>query len=200
MLFKRRMKPTWKEKLRVWLWPRRSWRRSFSYLGKRVLRLDATPHAIAAGIASGLFATFTPFVGFHFLLAFAVAYVVAGNMAAAAIGCAAGNPLTFGPIWASTFELGRWMLGSENAAGSAPSGLAHALTHADVADIWTPIIKPMLIGGVPLGLAFALPGYAVVFLAARSFQAHRARRMAALREAHRVGAARALRGAAGNAG
>lgn len=192
MLFKRRVKPTWKEKVRIWLWPRRSWRRSMSYFGKRVLRLNATPHAIAAGIASGIFATFTPFIGFHFLLAFAIAYVIAGNMAAAALGCGAGNPLTYGPIWAATYEVGRWMLGAEGAAGDAPVGLAHALMHADLWDIWQPIIKPMLIGGVPLGLGFALVFYGIVYLAARSFQAHRARRMAALREAQRRDAASAL--------
>ncbi|KAB0680130.1 DUF2062 domain-containing protein [Aureimonas leprariae] len=180
MLFKRRVKPTWRERVRIWLWPRRSWKRSLRYLGKRVLRLNATPHAIAAGVAAGMFSTFTPFVGFHFLIAFAIAYLIAGNMAAAAIGCGAGNPLTFGPIWASTYEMGRWMLGSGNTTG-APAGLAHALTHAELSDIWQPIIKPMLIGSVPLGLGFALVTYGLVYVAARSFQRHRARRIAASR-------------------
>lgn len=195
MLFRRRLKPTWRERIRIWLWPRRSWRRSLSYLKKRVLRLNATPHAIAAGIGAGIFATFTPFVGFHFLLAFAIAYFIAGNMAAAALGCGAGNPLTYGPIWASTYELGRWILASEPIDGNAPVGLGHALRNMDIKDIWAPILKPMLVGGLPLGLAFGLLGYGLVYLAARSFQNHRARRIAALREAHRQAALASVRGA-----
>ncbi|WP_152045416.1 DUF2062 domain-containing protein [Aureimonas psammosilenae] len=194
MLFRRRVKPTWKERVRIWLWPRRSWRRSLSYLKKRVLRLNATPHAIAAGVAAGIFATFTPFIGFHFLLAFAIAYLVAGNMASAALGCGAGNPLTYGPIWASTYEIGRWMLGDDNAAGSAPASLGHVLMNMDIWDIWQPIIKPMLIGGIPLGIGFGLLSYGLVYLAARSFQGHRARRMAEMRERHRQAAVAAAEG------
>jgi uncharacterized protein len=196
MLFKRRVKPTWREKVRIWLWPRRSWRRSLSYLGKRILRLNATPHAIAAGVAAGIFATFTPFIGFHFLIAFAISYFIAGNMAAAALGCGAGNPLTYGPIWAATYEVGRWMLSAEAIDGGAPQGLVYALTHASIRDIWEPIVKPMLIGGIPLGLGFAVLGYGVVYLAVRSFQKHRARRIAALREANRRIAVAAAQAAA----
>ena len=42
----------------------------------------------ATNTTAGVFASFTPFIGFHFLLAFALAYLVAGNMAAAALGTA----------------------------------------------------------------------------------------------------------------
>ena len=49
MLFRRRNRPTRIERLRVAVWPRNSWARSTRYFGKRVLRLTATPHAIALG-------------------------------------------------------------------------------------------------------------------------------------------------------
>jgi uncharacterized protein len=195
MLFRRRVKPTVGERVRIWLWPRRSFRRSFNYLKKRVLRLDATPHAIAAGIAAGVFSSFTPFVGFHFLISFAIAYLIAGNMVAAALGCGVGNPVTFGPIWASTYELGRWLTAAEPIDGSAPAGLGHALANMRLTDMWEPILKPMLIGSVPLGLAAALVAYGAVYLAARSFQAHRTRRMEALRERHRRETLAAAQGA-----
>ena len=86
MLFGRKKPESWPEKLRVMLWPRRSWMRSTKYLAKRVLRLTASPHAISAGVAAGVFASFTPFIGFHFLIAFFVAYFIAGNFIAAASG------------------------------------------------------------------------------------------------------------------
>ncbi|MCB1460959.1 MAG: DUF2062 domain-containing protein, partial [Nitratireductor sp.] len=110
MLFSRRNPASWREKLRIALWPRRNWLRSTQYLAKRVLRLTASPHSVAAGVAAGVFASFTPFLGFHFMIAFAVSYVIAGNLIAAAAGTFFGNPLTFPFIWASTYGLGRFIL------------------------------------------------------------------------------------------
>ncbi len=59
---------------------------------KRVLRLRATPHAIAAGVAAGVFATFTPLLGFHFAMAFVIAYLVRGSLPAAALGASSAIP------------------------------------------------------------------------------------------------------------
>jgi len=177
MLFRRREKLGFWAKMRT-LWPRRSWSRSLRYLQKRVLRLRATPHAIAAGFAAGIFASFTPFVGFHILLGVAIAYLVAGNMAAVLIACGLfGNPLTFPAIWASTYEVGRYILNAETIDGEAPVGLGHALEHMDLTAIWEPILKPMLVGSLPIGLAVSLIGYGVIYFAARSFQRRRASRM-----------------------
>ncbi|MBC8131057.1 MAG: DUF2062 domain-containing protein [Rhizobiaceae bacterium] len=199
MLFRRRQKPTVWGRLRTVFWPSRSWQRSLLYFKKRVLRLHATPHAIAAGFAAGVFASFTPFVGFHFLLAFAISYLIAGNMASAVLGCMVGNPLTFPAIWAATYEVGRAMLHSEAIDGQAPTGLAHALMHMELSAIWTPILKPMLVGSLPLGIPAAIVGYAVVFAAARSFQHRRtetlrqtAERRAATAGRHGAGESSAL--------
>ncbi len=192
MLFRRRQPETRLQRLRATLWPRRSWRRSLRYMQKRVLRLRATPHAIAAGVAAGVFATFTPFLGFHFLLAFAIAYCIAGNMAAAALGCLAGNPLTFPLVWASTYEVGRSILHAEVPGGSPPPGMEGALRHLDIAALWEPYLKPMLVGSIPLGLAFGALSYGLVRFGAASFQASRARRTQE-RSASRVPAVAARR-------
>lgn len=177
MLFRRRVPQTFRARVRTLLWPQRSWSRSLSYLKKRVLRLNATPHAIAAGFAAGIFATFTPFLGFHFLLAFAISYCIAGNMAAAALGCIAGNPVTFPAIWASTYEVGRFLLGSEAAGTLSEHRLGNALLHMDFAAVWDPILKPMLVGSVPIGLGFGAAAYAAVYFAALGFQNRRAKRL-----------------------
>lgn len=178
MLFRRRVPQTFWSRTRTLLWPKRSWSRSLSYLKKRVLRLNATPHAIAAGFAAGIFATFTPFVGFHFLLALAIAYCISGNMAASALACvAAGNPVTYPAIWAVTYELGRFLLKTDRGSGLSTHGLGNALMHMDVSAIWKPIIEPMIVGSLPIGLGCGLAGYAAIYLAAVSFQNSRARRM-----------------------
>ncbi len=80
MLFRRRKKATWPDRLREFFWPRKGLTRPARYLAKRILRLSASPHAVAAGVAAGTFSAFTPLLGFHVILALALAYLFAGNL------------------------------------------------------------------------------------------------------------------------
>ena len=179
MLFQRRTPAGLWEKIRTGLLPRRSYGRSFHYFRKRVLRLSATPHAIAAGVAAGVFASFTPFLGFHILLAFALAYVLAGNMVAAAIGTVAGNPLTFPLIFSATFRIGRWLLGGPLPhADAATPHLTKSLLSVEIAHIWDPILKPMLLGAIPLGTIVGLITYVLVRSTVSAFRHARAVKLA----------------------
>ncbi|MEM9277673.1 MAG: DUF2062 domain-containing protein [Pseudomonadota bacterium] len=186
MLFSRKNPATWAEWLRIMLWPRRSWLRSAKYISKRILRLTASPHAIAAGVAAGVFASFTPFVGFHFIIAFAVAYFIAGNFIAAASGTFFGNPLTFPFIWTSTYKLGNLILSGESPE-IGENKLA-SIADADwielglsgiwdkILGIWEPVVKPMLIGSVPLGVVFGICAYMFTRWASVKFNEARKRR------------------------
>ena len=185
MLFQRRDKPNLIERVRVALWPRRSWGRSARYVGKRVLRLSATPHAIAAGFAAGAMVSYTPFVGLHFVMAGVFAYLIGGNVIASAFGTAVGNPLTFPIMWTMSYRLGRWILGEESAA----------LPSLDILnDFWEtswdavmPILKPMLVGAVPLGIVNWVVFYFLVRTIVRSFQEARQRRLAKRAEENQAG-------------
>ncbi|WP_421852260.1 DUF2062 domain-containing protein [Oricola sp.] len=175
MIFKRRDREQWHGRMRVWLLPRRNYARSFRYYWKRMLRIKATPHAIAAGVAAGAFASFTPFMGLHFLLAFAIAWLLAGNMIAAALGTAVGNPLTFPAIWAATHGTGRAILGNSTAGTDGPPvRLGKIWETGELTALWDPIFKPMIVGGVPLGLAVAAALYVLTRFAVAAFQ-HRRR-------------------------
>lgn len=188
MLFGRKNPITWGEKIRISLWPRRSWVRSAKYVSKRVLRLTGSPHAISAGVAAGVFASFTPLLGLHFIIAFVVAYIIAGNFLAAASGTFFGNPITFPFIWASTYKLGNFIL-----SGKTPEEGDHAASNLEgislldggvggiwssMLGLWDPFLKPMLIGGIPLGIFFGIIGYIVTRWAASIFHAARKRRIA----------------------
>lgn len=189
MLFRRKNPAGWQERFRVALWPRRSWARSTKYLAKRVLRLTGSPHAIAAGIAAGVFASFTPYMGFHFLIAFAIAYLIAGNFIAAATGTFFGNPLSFPFIWGATYSTGNFILTGSVRGGHGPHGLKQ-LKHVDFWDlgmsgvwdlavnIWEPLLKPMTVGAIPLGLFFAICFYIVTRWAAMAFQIKRRTKLA----------------------
>ncbi len=165
--------------MRTALWPRRSFGRSFQYFVKRVLRLTATPHAIAAGVAAGVFASWTPLLGFHFVLAFALAYLLAGNMVAAALGTAFGNPISFPFIWALTLKLGNMLVGAPAGAGRKHVDLQSLLTHLDVGQLWEPVLKPMLIGSIPPAVFSGIVFYGLTYWGVTAFQTRRKSRLAA---------------------
>ncbi len=176
MIFKRRDKPTRIERLRVAVWPRHSWSRSFRYLIKRVLRLSASPRKIAAGFAAGAAASFTPFIGFHFILSFVLAYILRGNMLAAALGTAVGNPLTFPFIWTSTYKVGLYIMDLEDKPlPSLGDKLDHSMLSQSLESIW-PILKPMLIGSIPLGLVAGVFFYFVILGSVSTYQKARTHR------------------------
>jgi uncharacterized protein len=177
MLFRRRQPVSYLTKLRELFWPRRGFIRSFNYLTKRILRLSATPHAIAAGVVAGVVSSWTPFIGLHFLLAFAIAYLIAGNMAAAAIGTAFGNPLTFPFIWATTWEVGHMMIGKGEPAAHTVD-LQKKFSIAAIESMWQPVLKPMLIGAIPLAVVSGAVIYCVIYFTVSRFQARRRERLA----------------------
>lgn len=147
--------------MRTYMWPRRSFQRSARYVWLRITRLRATPHAIAAGVAVGVFATFTPLMGLHVLLAAALAWSIRGNVIAAALTTVLGNPITFPFIWAGTLALGRFVL-NEHPHESVPFELGDALAHLDFGAVWRPLLLPMSVGGAIAGAALGAIVYVVV--------------------------------------
>ena len=179
MLFRQRTPMNFLQRARVALWPRNSWSRSAKYFAKRVLRLSGSPHAIATGVAIGVFVSWTPFLGFHILMSLVIAFVIGGNLIAAATGTAIGNPLTFPFIWWSSYKLGTKLLGM-HPTHVRFSEIAHGLTHEPIGHLM-PIVKPLTIGSIPLGLGSAGIAYVVVRLAVSGYQMARRQRLAARR-------------------
>jgi len=153
MLFNRRKKPGLFNTLRSWVWPRSGFKRAGLYVWHRIARLPGTAHSIAAGFASGAAVSFTPFLGLHFLLAFVLAWMVRGNMIAAAIGTVIGNPWTFPLIYTLTGQIGALMLGQDVTA-SVPVWDWDSLVNSplDYMVSFLPIVFPLLIGSIPTGI------------------------------------------------
>lgn len=136
--------------------------------------------------------SFNPFLGFHFMIAFALAWVLRGNLIAAALGTFVGNPITFPFIWAATYKTGHFLLGSAPLSEGAPS-LGHAMTGvvagawaldwgmmgAALNEIWAPLLYPMLIGGLILGPLIAVPLYFATRRASMLFRESRQDRLMA---------------------
>ena len=167
-----------------WVWPSIGVSRAWRYLMFRLARMKASPHKLALGFAAGAFVSFTPFMGFHFLLAAATALAVRGNVLASAIGTVVGNPLTFPFIWLASYNLGAALL------GEPPKVLVDIGLHDPSLSLFQdpviflialwgtikPLVLPMLTGGIPLGLLVGAICYLGVRTAIVELQSYKAQR------------------------
>ncbi len=120
-------------------------------------RIKGTSKSVAKGFATGVSVSFTPFVGFHLLIALFLCKLLKQNGVAASIGTIIGNPWTFPLIWYLTWHCGYMIL--DKPAIQMPEDfsvffkeLVYAVIMLDFKaffdDIW-PIFYPMLVGCVP---------------------------------------------------
>ena len=86
------------------------WKRLLRYLYIRFLRMRGSPQAIARGIAAGVFAGAFPLFGFQTIIGVALAALVGGNKVVAAASTWISNPLTYLPLFALNFHVGRLLL------------------------------------------------------------------------------------------
>lgn len=203
-MFRRRVPRSFLERFRNLLWPRAGWPRTGQYLWHRIARLPGSPSDLAAGFACGAAMSMTPFVGLHFVLSLMLAYALRCNLVASAIGTALGNPWTFPFIWLGTFQLGEWMVGADFA--QRPENLQFAAfferlfgavirgDFQQVLDAFLPILAPMILGSIPLGLVVWFATYWLFRGMIGGYQARRAKRV---KDRHRPdGDMRTDRGAA----
>ena len=194
-MFRRRTPLTRLNQIRSFIWPERGFRRLFAYLFQRIVRMPGTSASIAAGMASGVAASFTPFVGLHLLIAALLAILFRGNVLASAIGSFFGNPWTFLFIWVSDYRLGLWLL-QQSSYGEQ----LVVLSFQQLTEVMTTVIKfftfstdvdwqqmtmsleqvflPMAIGGIVLAAVAWLVAFVLTFYSLEVWRAHRAKRMA----------------------
>ena len=92
--------------------------RAIEYVAIRLKRIPDTPHKISLGMSCGIFASFTPLFGLHFLIAGLLSYLLRANVLASLIGTFVGNPITFPIITVFNLKLGEWILGSSEYSSS----------------------------------------------------------------------------------
>ena len=176
------------------IWPERGFRRLFSYLFQRIIRLPGTPASIASGFASGVAASFTPFLGLHFILAGALAMLFRGNFLASAIGTFFGNPWTFILIWLADYKVGLGIIHalghgadlhvlSIDELGAILGNVMRFLSFsgntswADLSHDVGQIFIPLLIGGTVLGVIAWVIAFLLTLWAVKGWRLHRAKRL-----------------------
>jgi len=126
---------------------------------------------VAGGFAIGVFIGFSPWHGFHLVLAAALAALFRKNVAAGLLGAMVFNPLTSLLILTAEFKLGRIMTGSPPIEFPAHVTYDLEVLHA----LWRlgeEVFYPVLFGSLVLGAAAAVAGY---FLVRRFLAAYRRR-------------------------
>lgn len=158
------------------------------YYVKRLTRISGTPHNVAAGFACGVAISFTPLVGLHIALGCVMALIVRGNFLAMVVGTLVGNPWTLPFMWLGGYELGKLLLGGDLAgahplpwqlqdlAGYLGEAARQAMTGESVAMLQrlavdlSAIAKPVLVGGIPLGVLVGLLIYFPLVRAIAAYQ------------------------------
>lgn len=196
MVFKRRDRRGAWQVARETVYPRGGWTRAFHYVTHRLRRLPDTPHRIARGIWAGVFISFTPLFGLHFLGGALIAWAIRGNILASAIGTFFGNPLTYVPIGVISLQTGHFLLGGtfeEEEHGSFLQSFAAAARDLNdnfmalfsgreanwdgLAVFYDDLFFPYLIGGIIPGIIAATVCYYVTIPVVTAYQHRRKGRL-----------------------
>jgi len=122
---------------------------------KRVKKLEGDPHYIAMGMAIGIFVGTTPTMPFHTVVAVALAFLLRGSKAAAALGVWFCNPITAPFFYLGSYKTGMFILGH-----SAPFDVKYE-SILELLKLGTDVTMAMIVGGIILGI---LPGIAAYFI------------------------------------
>ena len=195
-MFKRRKPRSYGQIASEMIYPRGGWRRASTYVMHRLRRLPDQPHRIGRGVAAGVFVSFTPLFGFHFLSGAAVAWIIRGNVLAALLATFVGNPVTLPFIALVSTGLGREILGLRGelsphfifrefsrATGelwhNIQSVFGPEVAHWDhLADFFFQIFWPYMVGGAILGLLVSVATHYLTVPIFRAYQRRREKKMA----------------------
>ena len=143
--------------------------RQFRYIYLRLIRLRGHPHELALGMAFGIFIGMTPTIPFHTIVAIALALAFKASKITAALGTWICNPLTIYFIYNYCYKIGSLILGFDHNTKFL-SPVIEAISHGEFLNIITTIlggggmvVAAFLLGGIVLGIVFAIPSY-VIFL------------------------------------
>jgi uncharacterized protein (TIGR03546 family) len=92
---------------RDFLFDKEKWKKRI----KMILSLDSHPGHISAGLAVGVFISFTPFYGLHLLMAVVASFLFRLNKLSCITGTWVNNPFTVVPVTVMSYKLGRVLLG-----------------------------------------------------------------------------------------
>ena len=150
----------------IWKHPSRLWR----YYRLRLMRIQASPEAVANGLAIGVFVGLLPIVPFHTVTALGLAILFRGSKAAALLGTLVSNPLDMIPHYMLIYYLGHKVL----PLPIPPFSPSHIDLRALLNDGWE-LLAVLMTGGLLLAMPCALAAYGLSLWAVRRYRNRQSR-------------------------
>lgn len=143
----------------------------------KVLRIQASPHNIAMGLAAGVFVGLLPVLPFQIVLAVSLAFLLKGNKIAAALGTWVSNPLNWVPFYLLFYHVGNTILPFE-----APPFDPQNLEIAQMLDAGWKLFAVMMLGGVIVATPSAIASYFLTVKVITMYRKKKAERAAQKRK------------------
>ena len=144
--------------------------RIISYYKLRLARLPDSNYAISSGFACGAMVSFTPLLGFHFVLAVIFAYLIRGNFIAALIGTVVGNPITFPFICGLIYKTGTYVTNIKL------EKINHEINFDMILNQTYEIFFPMLIGGIIIAPLVWIITYYIIYSFIASYKKRKSKK------------------------
>ena len=132
---------------------RSKFQRWVRYVYIRFIRLRGHPRALAKGLAAGVFAGSYPLFGLQTIIGVAIAAAIGGNKIVAAAGTWISNPLTYVPIYAFNYQIGRWILGQTDKASLTTRSPQEWMS------LGLDITTALMVGSTLVGIVLAIISY-----------------------------------------
>ena len=143
----------------------------------RVIRIQATPHTIAIGLAVGIFAGLLPILPFQTIVAVTLAFVVRGSKIAAALGTWITNPLNWVPFYMLCYFIGKVIVPFD-----VPPFDPTQLEMTQMMEIGWKFFAVIMAGGLVMAIPGSILSYFLGFKAVKLYRDKKAERMARKRE------------------
>ncbi len=146
----------------------RYWFRARRFLALKVLHTDDPPHAIALGVAVGVFVGFLPLVGLQTVIAIAVAALLRANKIVCVPIVWITNPVTMWPIYYGCLKLGQVVTPWRTSTTEDVKRLVQIANEGSLFDpaFWGKLATflggvgvELWVGCIIVGLAFGIPAY-----------------------------------------
>ncbi len=153
-------KPPWRAKIKS----------KIKHWAKRTKALNGEPRYVAMGMAVGIFISATPTIPFQTIIAVALAFIMRGSKAAAALGVWLSNPITFPVFYLASYKIGAFLFGI-----SAKTGIAGQST-SDLLKLGFDISIAAITGGIIIGIILATGAYIFTYNIVQKIRSREKRR------------------------
>ena len=124
----------------------------------RLIRIQATPHTIAIGMAAGVFIGLLPVLPFQTVLALGLAFIVRGSKIAAALGTWVSNPLNWVPLYLLFYHIGKAILPFD-----VPPFNPSQLELEQMIEAGWKLVAAMMAGGLIIAIPSAIIAYIATY-------------------------------------